>query len=241
MDDKIKEKEKIYANMGINMPYEMMCFYYNGETLYRRMMADILLRKWKPKISKNFIKSKLGNNDLESDNCKVYKIISSNTDNIYIGSTCFEIEDRLNKHIIDYNFYEKYKHHYCSSFEIIKKGNYKIILLEENIRKIDILRKEAEYINNNLTKCVNIINPLTKNKIYDNYEEQNNRKTESNKYLMKIVCNEIKDKNLVIKSMDDMYEIYIDKMNEILKHKTMIDNEYYDNLIEFTRLNKISL
>ena len=71
-----------------------------------------------------------------NSNGKVYKIISNNSDRIYIGSTGFEIYDRLNKHMLDYEFYEKHKYHYCSSYEVLKNGEYKILGISLNKRAL---------------------------------------------------------------------------------------------------------
>lgn len=32
------------------MPYKIMCKYYSGMTLYKSMLVDIIMKKWKPKI-----------------------------------------------------------------------------------------------------------------------------------------------------------------------------------------------
>jgi hypothetical protein len=49
----------------------------------------------------------------------------------YIGSTEKTLEERLKKHENCFKCYLEGKYHYVSSFEIIKKGNYRIELLEE--------------------------------------------------------------------------------------------------------------
>jgi len=174
-----------------------------------------------------------------NSNGKIYKIISNNSDRIYIGSTVFEIEDRLSKHMIDYEFYEKNKYHYCSSYEVLRKGEYKILLLEDNITKKDLLSKESEYINKNLERCVNIIDPLTKSKLYNNDEEANSRRMVSAKHMMKIIIRDILDNNIKIDSMDDMYDVYIKKMKEIMEKKSKLDEEYYMILVELCRLKNI--
>ena len=56
--------------------------------------------------------------------------ITDGTDN-YIGSTEKPLEERLKGHENDYKSYLEGKYHYVSSFDIIKKGNYRIELLEE--------------------------------------------------------------------------------------------------------------
>ena len=56
---------------------------------------------------------------------KVYKILSKQTDKIYIGSTKETLEERLKKHVL----YIK-ENRYVSSCEIIKYDDYEIVLIE---------------------------------------------------------------------------------------------------------------
>ena len=63
---------------------------------------------------------------------KIYKLSNIHTDEIYIGSTCMlNLDDRLLFHKECYKFWilRNYKRNYCSSFEILKYGDYKIELL----------------------------------------------------------------------------------------------------------------
>ena len=64
---------------------------------------------------------------------RIYKIVSESTDKIYIGSTIRTVEERLELHEEQYEtwFNTSFESGYCSSFEILKYGNYKIELLEE--------------------------------------------------------------------------------------------------------------
>ena len=61
---------------------------------------------------------------------RIYKIVSDKTDKIYIGSTVQTIEERLNIHEESYiNWINSdFKTGYLSSFELLKYGDYKIIL-----------------------------------------------------------------------------------------------------------------
>jgi len=56
--------------------------------------------------------------------------ITDGTDN-YIGSTEKTLEERLKKHEYSYKRYLEGKYPYRAAFDIIKKGNYRIELLEE--------------------------------------------------------------------------------------------------------------
>ena len=62
---------------------------------------------------------------------KIYKITSTNTDKIYIGSTSKDLEQRLKGHYNDWVKYNNARYHYVSSFAILCKGDYKIELIEE--------------------------------------------------------------------------------------------------------------
>ena len=87
-------------------------------------------------------------------NGKIYKIISSQTDKIYVGSTCETLRRRFNRH-------KNRQSHYISSNEIIKYEDAKIILLEDYScdNKRELEEKEREYILLYKNICVNMIIP----------------------------------------------------------------------------------
>ena len=86
---------------------------------------------------------------------KIYRIVSANSDLVYIGSTCQSLAKRKGQHISDYKSYVKGTRPYISSCKIIEKGNIDIILIEEYkaINKMDLHKKEREHIEKN--ECVN--------------------------------------------------------------------------------------
>lgn len=97
---------------------------------------------------------------------KIYKIISKKTNKIYIGSTCCKyLSRRLALHRIDYEMWREYisnpskykKRHATSSFEIIKCGYYKIILIENypSNSKDELRAREQYWIDKNEDICVN--------------------------------------------------------------------------------------
>ena len=86
-----------------------------------------------------------------------YKITSTNTDKIYVGSTEKDINERLNQHETHYRLFKDGKCRYITSFEILEYKDYKIELLENKICE----SKEER----NTVECNYIINtPNTVNK-----------------------------------------------------------------------------
>lgn len=90
----------------------------------------------------------------EQNRGNIYKLYSSNSDKIYIGSTTQEIKERKKQHI--YN-YKNNKKNIMSSEILDKGGNIEIELLECVIftDKNELLKKEGEYIKRNIDICVN--------------------------------------------------------------------------------------
>jgi len=89
------------------------------------------------------------------NNSKIYKIITNNSDDIYIGSTCQPLRNRLSKHITNLKLYKNGKGKYMKSFDVIEQGNHDIILIENFScnDKTDLHRKEREFIDR--LDCVN--------------------------------------------------------------------------------------
>jgi hypothetical protein len=87
---------------------------------------------------------------------KIYKIISSECDLVYYGSTVLPLNKRFNKHKSAFKRWTNgFIKKYCTSYEIIEKGNSQIVLIEDYPcqNEIELESREAEYIKNN--KCVN--------------------------------------------------------------------------------------
>ena len=104
---------------------------------------------------------------------KIYKLIDRENNNQYIGSTIRSLNERLDNHRYKYRLFLKNKHHYVSSFDILKGGNYKIKLIENypcNNKK-ELLRREGYYIRQ--LECVNrdIAGRTRKEYINDNREK----------------------------------------------------------------------
>ena len=100
-------------------------------------------------------------------NGKIYKIISANTDKIYIGSTCVpKLAIRLARHVIEYKRWRSGnpKAKYTNSFQILAMENYKIVLLEEvSCTQKDYLLMREQYWIDSSSNCVNTLNCYNKN------------------------------------------------------------------------------
>jgi len=102
-------------------------------------------------------------------NGKIYKLIDNTNGNIYIGSTCTSLKERLQGHKDNYLEHKKKVNNGSTSYNIIKNNDYKIELLENFPckSKQELLNKEREYIENN--KCINIVRPIiTHQEMLDN-------------------------------------------------------------------------
>ena len=102
-------------------------------------------------------------------NAKVYKIVSPHTEYIYIGSTVSKLSARLSCHV----FHSK-RGLYCSVNEILKHGDYSIVLIEKvKCDDVEELRaRERHHIENNKI-CINMKLPnrtLTEFKKSDQYK-----------------------------------------------------------------------
>eukprot|EP00952_Eustigmatos_sp_NYUAD-ZCMA_P014178 55557-Eustigmatos_ZCMA.PRE.1 len=61
---------------------------------------------------------------------RIYRLVCNNTNQQYVGSTTQSLRNRLAGHVANYKIWQKSGNAYVTSFEIIKGGNYDIILLE---------------------------------------------------------------------------------------------------------------
>jgi hypothetical protein len=102
---------------------------------------------------------------------RIYKITSPQTDTVYIGSTTQTLQKRLSKHKSDYKQYQNGKVNYISSYEILKYGDAKIELIDENKYETmtELQYKEREYIELH-KNAVNKQKPLLKENERDYYD-----------------------------------------------------------------------
>jgi hypothetical protein len=107
---------------------------------------------------------------------KIYKLVSIDSDDIYIGSTIQPLSTRLSRHESDYKLYLNGKHRYITSFKILETNNYDIVLIEEFPckSKQDLHERERYHIENN--NCVNKNIPSRTAKEY--YQQNKDKKSE---------------------------------------------------------------
>jgi len=127
------------------------------------------------------------------NNGKIYKIICKTTNNIYIGSTCNTLKQRLNEHKSCYKRFKlnKQNTYNNSSFKILENNNYEIQLIEnyQCNNKKELLERERFYIIED--NCINKYIPTRTNKEYreDNkeyYKKYNKEYQNKNKENLKI-------------------------------------------------------
>jgi hypothetical protein len=123
---------------------------------------------------------------------KIYKIFSIDSDDVYIGSTTETLSTRLSRHKSNYKRYLNGKHHYITSFKILEKNNYDIVLIEECPcnSKQELHERERYYIENN--NCVNKYIPCRTAKEY--CQQNKDKKSEYQKEYYKEYRQKNKDK-----------------------------------------------
>jgi hypothetical protein len=79
---------------------------------------------------------------------RIYKIVSSECDGCYIGSTIQQLSRRLCSHKCKYKRYLAEKYHYVTSFEVVKFVDAQIELIHEGVfdSKKDLEHLEGEMI-----------------------------------------------------------------------------------------------
>ena len=130
-------------------------------------------------------------------NSKIYKIISDNTNMIYIGSS-YEprLSRRLARHKMNYNDWLKDNNKtYITSYEILKLDNYSIVLLENySCNNRDELRaRERYYIELYKNICVNKVIPY---RTENEHLKVNKEYRDKNKEQIKIQRKQYRDNNI---------------------------------------------
>lgn len=108
---------------------------------------------------------------------KIYKIVDNTNGNVYIGSTTKKyLCSRLSEHRADVARYEEGRLNMCSSYSIIKNGNYAMVLIETFPcqDKTQLRFRERFHIENE-PNCINIQRSIrteedTKNDMKERYK-----------------------------------------------------------------------
>ncbi len=95
-------------------------------------------------------------------NAKIYKIVDNTNGNIYVGSTTKQyLCSRLAEHKADMKRYEEGTLNLISSSQIIKNGDYSMVLIESfPCETKDQLRYRERYWTDNTPNCINIQNAI---------------------------------------------------------------------------------
>jgi hypothetical protein len=159
---------------------------------------------------------------------KIYKIVCNETGLIYVGSTCEPtLAKRLTKHRNDYKCWLNDKKRYMTSYKILEKGNYNIILIEDYPcdRREQLLAKERKYIEE--IDCVNKFIPTRTQKEY--YKANTDEIKEKSKIYYEANAEKIKEYK------KDYNEINAEKIKEYQKeyqkkYREMKKLEQKDNI-----------
>ena len=116
------------------------------------------------------------------DNAKIYKITSSKTNEIYIGSTILSLNKRFSNHKQNYKRWLKGQMNKITSIDLLQYDDCKIELIKnfpcENRKQLS--KEEGKYIREN--NCVNICVPgRTKKESDKAYREANKEKISEKK------------------------------------------------------------
>ena len=182
-------------------------------------------------------------------NSRIYEIRCNMTNKIYYGSTIqYYLCDRLKQHKSNFKRWLKDNNSgYCSSFEIIKNGDYKIILVEnfECKSKDELRQREQHYIDNN--ECINKISSyLTEERKKEKHRERNKKRYYENKDKIKKYYKQYREDNKdKIKEYrkqfrEDNKEIVKEKRRKCyIKNKDKERQYYYKNKDVISKKNKI--
>lgn len=140
------------------------------------------------------------------NNAKIYKIISSVTNDVYVGSTCSKyLAKRKADHKYDYKRYSNGNFNYVRSFDIIGKGNYEFVLIENYPckNKIDLYKRERYWIEKT-DNCINKNIPSRSRKEYLKNRRLNKKIEKEIKYMKEQIE---KDKKQDMKQMEQFNSI----------------------------------
>ncbi len=91
---------------------------------------------------------------------KIYRIVSNHTENVYVGSTCRPLSERMAKHRGNYRMHLAGARIKYTSYEILQYDGAEIILIENFPcnNKEELLRRERFHIEGT-PNCINLVVP----------------------------------------------------------------------------------
>jgi len=117
---------------------------------------------------------------------KIYELVSENTNDVYIGKTKQKLGARKSGHKSSYKRYvngvigTEGRIKYCSSFEVIKYGDFEIKEIESNVEEENVAERERYWIENTPNTLNKVIPGRTQKEwYYDTHEE---RKAKAREY-----------------------------------------------------------
>jgi hypothetical protein len=108
-------------------------------------------------------------------NGKIYALVSESAQVVYYGSTIQRLSQRKGEHVRDYKNYLYNNGWKCSSFDVLKHEDAKIILIEEFPceTKLELEQREGYWQRNNNCTNINIAGRNTKEyRKTEEYREQ---------------------------------------------------------------------
>ena len=149
---------------------------------------------------------------------KIYRIVCDTTGDVYYGSTAMaDINARKSNHISSVKMFDAgIVQKKCASYEIIKRGDWLLEVVEEFpcSSKRDLEGRERFYMENN--KCINIKRPLT---TYDETLQERRQRYQDNKEKEKAQMQLWRDNNKDRKAAADKAYREGDKRDEVLAKK----------------------
>jgi hypothetical protein len=153
-------------------------------------------------------------------NGKIYKIVCNITGDQYIGSTCKSLTQRLANHRSAYKqLLNDNKKNYTTSFKILEKNDYNIILLEDYPcnNKEQLNARERHYIET--LECVNKQQKLNRTKI----DAQEYRKLNHEKINEQIKKYKEDNRELILSYHQNYYENNKEKLLNMMMKKVTCD------------------
>ena len=102
---------------------------------------------------------------------RIYKLVSSECDGVYIGSTTLQLNTRWSTHKCHYKNYVAGKYHYLTSFEIMKFADAKIELVHEGV--FDGRRDLEKFEGETMRTTPNAVNKIVARRSPKEYYQDN--------------------------------------------------------------------